>query len=156
MILPIVYVAKMEYTIIATFFYIIQSIAQIYNSLSTFMFCIFAYPLVTQLEEIRKQVDGTSLMLTEYNGLLRACSIRHSKICWAVAKLDDYFADILLLFVSNVFVQTTSLAFFTIRDFDQEWRDTTIGRGTELVVYFYAICTMAEMMKKKVTFLNNI
>ena len=138
------------YTIVQEIFYNATSIICIYTSLSVVMFCVFAYALATQLEEIRKQVDGASLLVAEVNGLLRACSIRHSKICWAVAKLDEYFSVFFLIFITNVFVQTCTLVYFVLREFGEDNRIWSIFRGAEMIVLLFAICSMADMPKRKV------
>ena len=80
------------------------------------MFCILAWALACKFSQLNNQLKD----LKDKNGDLCVFSVRHSLVCQAVLKLQQYFQNVLLALICYIFLGTIIIPILHIASFALE------------------------------------
>ena len=115
------------------------------------MFCIMAWTLACKFSQLSDQLND----LNDKDVDLRVFSVRHSLICQAVWKLQQYFQNVMLLSISCIFggaINGSSSAYFYFdRETDYKFAILQMVEVGGTLVVLDAICYTAERLKDKVS-----
>ena len=128
-------------------------ITNVYQSLSTVLFCILSWLLAMHYRQIAQEI-GTVDQQDQHDqqdagDWLCRWSVRHSLIIRAVGQLESYFTYILIMSVSCIFVMTVNRCFALIDDhgpLELVLIAFNIGKG---VVQLGAISCAADLIRSE-------
>ena len=115
------------------------------------MFCILAWALACKFSQLDNQLKD----LKDKNGDLCVFSVRHSLVCQAVLKLQQYFQNVLLALICYIFLGTISYSYFTYCEFctgNYKYATVLFSHVITKFLVLKAICYVAECLKEKVLY----